>query len=46
MILKMQFQFNKIINGNDFVAAQNATLSFGRIYLDKKQQALNALKSF
>ncbi len=39
-------QFNKIIDGNDFVA-QNAYYHLGESYLktDKKQQALNAFKS-
>lgn len=39
-------QFNKIINGNDFVA-QNAYYHLGESYLnlDKKQQALNAFKN-
>ena len=39
-------QFNKIINGNDFVA-QNAYYHLGESYLktDKKQQALNAFKT-
>jgi tetratricopeptide (TPR) repeat protein len=37
-------QFNKIINGKDFV--QNAYYHLGESYLklDKKQEALNALK--
>lgn len=39
-------QFNKIINGNDFVA-QNAYYHLAESYLntDKKQQALNAFKT-
>jgi len=39
-------QFNKIINGKDFVA-QNAYYHLGESYLktDKKQQALNAFKT-
>lgn len=39
-------QFNKIIDGNDFVA-QNAYYHLGESYLktDRKQQALNAFKS-
>lgn len=39
-------QFNKIINGKDFVA-QNAYYHLGESYLntDKKQQALNAFKN-
>ncbi|OCB76458.1 tetratricopeptide repeat protein [Flavobacterium crassostreae] len=39
-------QFNKIINGNDFVA-QNAYYHLGESYLNvaKKQQALNAFKN-
>lgn len=39
-------QFNKIIDGNDFVA-QNAYYHLGESYLntDKKQQALNAFKN-
>ncbi|WP_298392505.1 tetratricopeptide repeat protein [Flavobacterium sp.] len=39
-------QFNKIIDGNDFVA-QNAYYHLGESYLktDKKQQALNAFKT-
>ena len=39
-------QFNKIIDGNDFVA-QNAFYHLGESYLktDKKQQALNAFKN-
>jgi tetratricopeptide (TPR) repeat protein len=39
-------QFNKIIEGNDFVA-QNAYYHLGESYLktDKKQQALNAFKN-
>ena len=39
-------QFNKIINGNDYVA-QNAYYHLGESYLnvDKKQQALNAFKN-
>jgi TolA-binding protein len=38
-------QFNKIINGKDFVA-QNAYYHLGESYLklDKKQEALNAFK--
>lgn len=39
-------QFNKIIDGNDFIA-QNAYYHLGESYLksDKKQQALNAFKN-
>jgi TolA-binding protein len=39
-------QFNKIINGKDFVA-QNAYHHLGESYLnlDKKQEALNAFKN-
>jgi tetratricopeptide (TPR) repeat protein len=37
-------QFNKIINGKDFVA-QNAYYQESYLKLDKKQEALNAFKN-